>query len=55
LRDRYRLPLPPEAETHRSATLDAARAVLDAASFQAARAAGGHALLDTVVDEVLGR
>ncbi|HKT06045.1 MAG TPA: tetratricopeptide repeat protein, partial [Rugosimonospora sp.] len=50
LRDRYRLPLPPETEAGRAATLAAGRVALDEARFSAA---GGHALLDSVVDEIL--
>ncbi|MEN3307994.1 MAG: hypothetical protein V7603_4196 [Micromonosporaceae bacterium] len=53
LRERYRLPLPPETETRRTATLAAARQVLDHAPYLAARVAGSGALLGTMVEEVL--
>ena len=53
LRDRHRLPTPPDDETGRPGTLAAARGALDPAAFSAAWAGGRRAPLEVIVDQVV--
>ncbi len=53
LRERHRLPTPPDSETRRSKTLAATRVVLDQAAFAAAWASGRGAPLDLIVDQAM--
>ncbi|HYN93925.1 MAG TPA: diguanylate cyclase [Pilimelia sp.] len=53
LRERRRLPAPPEADTRREATLTALRAALDPQAFASAVGVGRTAPLDLIVDEAL--
>jgi predicted ATPase len=53
LRERHRLPAPPDAETRRADTLEAVLKDLDERAFAVARTAGRGAPLDLIVDEVL--
>jgi diguanylate cyclase (GGDEF)-like protein len=51
LRDRHRLPTPPDLETRRPETLASARSVLDQPAFATAWAGGRTAPLDLIVDQ----
>jgi diguanylate cyclase (GGDEF)-like protein len=51
LRERHRLPTPPEADTRRAQTLAATREALDAPAFGTAWSGGRNAPLDLIVDQ----
>jgi tetratricopeptide (TPR) repeat protein len=53
LRERHRLPTPPESETRRSDTLATARSALDQVAFATAWAGGRTAPLDAIVDQAV--
>ncbi len=53
LRERHRLPTPPDDETSRPGTLAAARSALDQAAFSAAWSGGRRASLDLIVDQAV--
>jgi diguanylate cyclase (GGDEF)-like protein len=53
LRERHRLPTPPDSETRRSGTLAAVRSALDPAAFTAAWVGGRGAPLDLIVDQAV--
>lgn len=53
LRERHRLPTPPDNETRRAQTLSETREALDAPAFGAAWSGGRNAPLDVIVDQAI--
>jgi hypothetical protein len=53
LRERYKLPLPSESETHRAATTATVRATLDEQHFSRAWSGGRSTPLDVIIEAAL--